>query len=193
MIDRRDDMDRLEFGIKRLRIDFERFFNGALATPPEELRGRLQRQIRDLRGEPMMTAADRFRLSNLEARFNTFNERFRRRLLRIERGVDPPRPNLNDPTTQPRGPVILDPTLAPSSVERLWRQLADRRTGRPAIRADLDTFRGYLARQLEQIHSKTGCERVEMRVEAEGDRLKLKARPMAPRRTDRPKPTGGTQ
>ena len=80
-VDRREDMDRLEIGIKRLRIDFERFFNGALPTPPEELRQRIHRQIKDLRVEPLLSSAERFRLGNLEARYNTFTERFRRRLI----------------------------------------------------------------------------------------------------------------
>lgn len=181
-MERRDDLDRLEMGIKRLRIEFERFFNGALPTPPEELRQRIHRQIRDLRVEPLLSSAERFRLSNLEARYNTFTERFRRRLMRIERGLAPPRPNLTDSRASGRygQPVILDPTLAASSVKRLWQQLVDDSGGTPAIQADLDTFRGYLARQLEVIRTRTGCDRVEMRVEMEGSRLKLKARPLPP-------------
>ena len=46
-----ESLDQLNRDIQQLRVDFERFFNGALPFPPEELRGRVQAQIRNLRGD----------------------------------------------------------------------------------------------------------------------------------------------
>ena len=46
-------LDQLGRDIQQLRVDFERFFNGALPLPPEELRARVQGQIRHLRGQSL--------------------------------------------------------------------------------------------------------------------------------------------
>jgi hypothetical protein len=83
-------LDQLNREVQQLRVDFERFFNGALPFPPEELRGRVQAQIRHLRGlSNGATAVDSFRLSDLEARFNSYNELFNRRLRDVEEGRHP--------------------------------------------------------------------------------------------------------
>ena len=80
----------LDRDVQQLRVDFERFFNGALPFPPEELRGRVQAQIRTLRGlSNGATAVDNFRLGDLEARFNSYNELFNRRLRDTEEGRHP--------------------------------------------------------------------------------------------------------
>src|SRR4051812_33085646 len=82
-----DALDQLGREIQTLRVDFERFFNGALPWPPEELRGRVQAQIRTLRGMTQLaTAVDNFRLNDLEARFNSYNELFNRRVRDVEEG-----------------------------------------------------------------------------------------------------------
>ena len=39
-------LDQLGRDLKQLQVDYERFFNGALPTPPEELRNRIQTQLR---------------------------------------------------------------------------------------------------------------------------------------------------
>jgi hypothetical protein len=46
---------------------------------------------------------------------------------------------------------------------------------------DLDTFRGYLQKQMTQIRDKTGCDAVQFRVVNEDGKVKLKAKPVGGR------------
>jgi hypothetical protein len=176
-----DHLDQLGRDIQQLRVDFERFFNGALPFPPEELRGRVQAQIRQLRGmSNLATAVDNFRLSDMEARFNSYNELFNRRLRDTEEGrhaaarpAVPPPPRLHDPAQG----IVFGDRIDPQAAEALYQGLAASRGDGP--RFDLDSFQTYLARQVTAIREKTGCAQVQFRLAAEDGKIKLKARPVA--------------
>jgi hypothetical protein len=81
-----ESIDHLAGEIRQLRVDFERFFSGALLIPPDELRRRVQARLRQLRSLNSMSAVDRFRLGDLEARHNSYDELFARRLRDREEG-----------------------------------------------------------------------------------------------------------
>jgi hypothetical protein len=81
-----ESIDLLAGEIRQLRVDFERFFSGALLIPPDELRRRVQARLRQLRSLNSMSAVDRFRLGDLEARHNSYDELFTRRLRDREEG-----------------------------------------------------------------------------------------------------------
>ena len=176
-------LDHLGRDIQQLRVDFERFFNGALPFPPEELRGRVQAQIRNLRGMAnLATAVDTFRLGDLEARFNSYNELFNRRLRDAEEGrlaavrpAPPPAPRKYDPAQG----IVFGDRVDPEAVEALYQGLAAAPGGSP--RFDLDSFQTYLSRQATAIREKTGCTQVQFRLALEDGKVKLKARPVAAR------------
>ena len=71
---------RLAALIEEFRIEAERYFNGALAIPPEDKRVKVQHALRDLRSMSIRSAADQFRMSGLEARFNLLSASYGRRL-----------------------------------------------------------------------------------------------------------------
>lgn len=170
----RDALNKLEHGIRELRVEFERFFNGALPVPPVELKERLQTALRRLRDRPIHNLADRFRLQQLEARFNTYSELQNRRLRTREEG----RAAVAVPAAGPRFDlalgVVLDPSLPGDAVEALFAGLA-RGDG---ARFDLDSFRSYLTQQLAAIRAKTGCEEVRFRLVEEDGQTRLKAKPI---------------
>ena len=178
-----DALDQLGRDVQQLRVDFERFFNGALPFPPDELRGRVQAQIRQLRGmSNLATAVDSFRLSDMEARFNSYNELFNRRLRDSEEGrhlaarpAPPPAPRRYDPAQG----IVFGDRIDPQAAEALYQGLAASPGDGP--RFDLDSFQTYLARQVTAIREKTGCTQVQFRLAAEDGKIKLKARPVAAR------------
>lgn len=174
-------LDQLNRDVQQLRVDFERFFNGALPFPPEELRGRVQTQIRNLRAlTSSATAVESFRLSDLEARFNSYNELFNRRLRDIEEGrhpagrqaPPPPAPRRYDPAQG----VVFGDRVDPEAAEALYQGLVSAPGDNP--RFDLDSFQTYLARQVSAIREKTGCAAVQFRLATEDGKVKLKARPV---------------
>jgi hypothetical protein len=179
-----DLLDQLGRDIQQLRVDFERFFNGALPFPPDELRGRVQAQIRQLRGMTnLATAVDSFRLGDMEARYNSYNELFNRRLRDTEEGrrlaARPAPPPPASRRYDPAQGIVFGDRIDPQAAEALYQGLVASPGDSP--RFDLDSFQTYLARQVTAIREKTGCTEVQFRLAAEDGKIKLKARPVAAR------------
>jgi hypothetical protein len=169
-------LDRLEHSILELRVEFERFFNGDRPTPPEGVRTRIQTVFRRLRsGNQIRDPADHYRLSQLEARFNSYSELYNRRVREREEGDRRARFTATPAFDPAAGVVVEEWGFEPGAAEALYRGLA---AGHGAPGFDLETFRGYLDRQLETIRTKTGCSRVQFRLAAEGGKTKLKAKPL---------------
>jgi hypothetical protein len=174
-------LDQLARDVRQLQIDFERFFNGGLPFPPDELRGRIQAQLRSLRNVNLTSAADSFRLGDLEARFNSYNEMYNRRLRDLEEGRHHHRviAFVEKPRFDARGGIVIGSEIDPEAAEALYHGLASGPGEGP--RFDLDSFQTYLRRQAESIRQKTGCAEVQFRVAEEDGKLKLKARPVPAR------------
>lgn len=138
----------------------------------------MQRALRDLRTVALRSAVEQFRLSGLESRFNILSESFGRRLRDREEGRGPQRPKETAPAApryDPEAGIVLGRGPETAAVDALFAGLA--RHG-AAARLDLDAFRHYVQRQIEEIRNKTGAERVQFRLTREDGKVKLKARPI---------------
>ncbi|HXO43058.1 MAG TPA: MXAN_5187 C-terminal domain-containing protein [Thermoanaerobaculia bacterium] len=202
-------IDHLAGEIRQLRVDFERFFSGALLIPPDELRRRVQARLRQLRSLNSMSAVDRFRLGDLEARHNSYDELFTRRLRDREEGrlragptpmtsmtpltpPPPPRPSsaagyapdaAGAAGDAGAGSIVIGADPDPRAVAALYAQVTAADApggGAEGPRFDLASFGSYLQRQAAAIRAKTGCAEVQFRLAAEDGKLRLKARPLAP-------------
>ncbi len=174
------DLDRLSHDIDRLKVDFDRFFNGALEIPPDDDRDAIRDTIRQLHASNTTSHADIFRLSSLEARFNSVSELANRRLRDRETGPRT-RPGASAEPAPPsaRAGVAVDENPTAQAAEALFNELyrlADRDP-----KTDLESFRQYLASQVVRIRESTGCDKVEFRVASVDGKMKLKARPLSRR------------
>lgn len=172
-------IDQVGRDIQKLRVEFERFFNGALPFPPEELRNRVQAQLRNLRNTSGATAVDSFRLGDMEARFNTYNELFNRRIRDQEEGRHPQAVRAAAPEARrfdPEKGILVGDSVEPEAAESLYQGLA--KNPGEALKFDLDSFQTYLVKQAAAIRAKTGCSQVQFRLAAEDGKFKLKARPV---------------
>ena len=171
-------IDRLGRQLEDFRIEYEKFFAGVRPIPPNELRDEIRAEIRKLRSDPQSQLADNFRISQLEARFNSFSELFNRRLRESE--VARPTAATTSPQARrvdvSRGVLVRGGRIAPEAARELYAGLARDPENPP--RFDLDRFTEYLAKQAETIRSKTGCSQVRFRLAEEGGRIKLKAKPL---------------
>ena len=73
-------LGRLEDDIRKLKIDFDIYFNGATKRPPLEARARLEAQIKRVSDNRGLTFAQRYYLNSLVARFTSYRELWRRSL-----------------------------------------------------------------------------------------------------------------
>lgn len=71
---------RLEEDIRKLKIDFDIYFNGATKRPPLEARARLEARIKRVSDNRTLTYAQRFAFNALVARFTSYRELWRRSL-----------------------------------------------------------------------------------------------------------------
>jgi hypothetical protein len=60
MSDPRKEFERIELGIRKLKVEYELYFNGAEKLPPVKLREELDRQVRRLSGMHFRNSGDRF-------------------------------------------------------------------------------------------------------------------------------------
>lgn len=71
---------RLEEDIRKLKIDFDIYFNGGTKRPPLEMRARLDSQIKRIADDRNLTYAQRYQFNTLVARFTSYRELWRRNL-----------------------------------------------------------------------------------------------------------------
>lgn len=71
---------KLEEDIRKLKIDFDIYFNGATKRPPLETRARLESQIKRVMDDRGLTYAQRYQLNALISRFTSYRELWRRGL-----------------------------------------------------------------------------------------------------------------
>ena len=154
--------------VREMRIEWEKFFNGSRTVPPEELRDEIQSEIRALRNSNLRGVAENFRLSQVEARFNSFSELYGRRLHQVEEGRGPLAvvATRRGPELDPRRGVELGESLDPAAVEALYHGLSRGPGAGP--RFDLESFRGYLAKQVGTLRARTGRRQDEVEGETAG-------------------------
>ena len=163
------EVNQLATLIRRFRIDSQRFLAGDLPGPPEELRDRIQTEMRRLRGSDIKSTAMNFRLSSLEAEFNSHTGLLGRRLRQKEQGAA--RQAVEKNRLDPVQGVVVRPGADGGAAEALFEGL-----NRPKM--GIEKFRSYLDRQAETIRSKTGCSDIQFRVAVQDGKLKLKAKPI---------------
>jgi hypothetical protein len=71
---------RMEDDIRKLKVDFDIYFNGGAKRPPLEARARLDAFIKRLADNRNLTFAQRYLYNTLVARFVSYRELWRRNL-----------------------------------------------------------------------------------------------------------------
>ena len=172
------ELGRLTRSIEQFRIDSQRFFGGDLNVPPEVLKDNIAADLRRLRALASKGGtAGHFRLSSLEARFNSQSDLYHRRLREMESGGQRRAANLEKEPDPRSDGVVMGRGARENAVETLYKGLYLQRGNRnPSM--DLEKFRSYIQRQTETIRQKTGAQSVKFRISVEDGKMKLKAKPV---------------
>ena len=166
-------LNELQRDLKTLRIEYEKYFNGALELPPSELDTRLRYIIRDLRTS-LRSSADNFRLSSLEAQYNSYSELFRRRLREREEGSA--RRASAPAAPDPMSGVVVGANVGNEAAESIYSRLCQ--DSPETRRVSPERFQKYLNEHAAKIREKTGCQKVSFRLAQDNGKLRLKARPV---------------
>jgi hypothetical protein len=73
-------LGRLEEDIRRLKVDFDIYFNGAVKRPPLEAKARVASVIRRISDNRNLSYAQRYHLNTLISRYTSYHELWRRQL-----------------------------------------------------------------------------------------------------------------
>jgi hypothetical protein len=69
---------RLEDDIRKLKIDFDIYFNGGTKRPPLEARARLESNIKRIADDRNLTYVQRYQFNSVVSRFTSYRELWRR-------------------------------------------------------------------------------------------------------------------
>jgi hypothetical protein len=186
------DLQALESAIRDLNAKYDAFLFGSSPKPPLEVRRRVNMLIRRLSGEEADSAAERFRFTTLQGRYNTLCERWDRLQGEKEAGRRPgvyghftrlpadrtpdfePRPNVRPPASveEPEAPAGRDP------VRDLFERyiVAKRARGEDVTGLDFENFAAKLTRERERLKRQFGETEIEFDVVERGGRVRLVAR-----------------
>ena len=71
---------RIEDDIRKLKIDFDIYFNGGAKRPPLEARARLEANIKRIMDDRNLSFAQRYQFNSIVSRFTSYRELWRRLL-----------------------------------------------------------------------------------------------------------------
>jgi len=179
-----DQLSRLEDDIRRLKIEFDVYFNGASKRPPYDTKGRVETIIKRLGDDRTLTFAQRYRYNSLASRYNAFRDLWRRTMQGREEGRDPvsaARASAKEdvPTEIPEESfVCADAHKEVGIVKELYDALlkAKRRCGEPTSDFSFPRFHRLIASKADGLKEQFGCARVRFSVEIVGGHVSFKAK-----------------
>jgi hypothetical protein len=179
------ELTRLEDDIRRLRVEFDIFFNGGSKRPPYDTKGRVETLLKRLADDRTINFAQRYRYNSLAARYNAFRDLWRRTMQGREEGRDAAsaaRANAKreviDHKIEPLSVVCLDAHHEVELVKSLYESLieAKRHCGEPTEDLSFPKFHRLIASKTDGIKQQKGCERVRFSVAVEDGHVSFKAR-----------------
>jgi hypothetical protein len=179
-----DQLTRLEEDIRRLKIEFDIYFNGASKRPPYDTKGRVETILKRLSDDRTLTFAERYRFNTLMARYNVFRDLWRRTMQGREEGKDPlsaARASAKRAAVQSFSRTTLvcqDATREVETVKNLYDALVDAKTkcGEPTDDFSFPRFHRLIASKAESLKARLKCERVSFSVEVQDGHVSFKAR-----------------
>jgi hypothetical protein len=175
---------RLEDDVRKLKVEFDIYFNGSAKRPPYDTKGRVETLIKRLADERQLTYAQRYHYNSLVARYTSFRDLWRRTVQEREEGRGfqrgaPKKEKDEQPAATARTTFVCGDAQADApTVKNLYDTLieAKRQCGERVDDFSFTQFQRMLTQKTEALKEKLGCERVQYSVGLEGGRVQFKAK-----------------
>ena len=178
-----EQLNRLEEDVRRLKVEFDIYFNGAAKRPPYDTKGRVETVIKRLADERTLTFAQRYRYNSLVARYTSFLQLWRRTMQDREVGRHhvPARrgAHAEDAAREPASTFVCDDARKDiGTVRSLYETLveAKRRCGEPTDDLSFARFHRMVTEKSEALKERAGCGRVHFSVAVQDGRVQFKAK-----------------
>jgi len=206
------DIEKLEHAIRLLKVQYDQYFAGVLNLPPYELRGEVERLIRQYNNTPFDKSSLRFYFNSLVTRFNTFSELWAKCLRLREEGRAMPgfpaiqAPRAAAPTSlaqiaarQAGGngkgsgsrdmaalaqTVVGGPDWDADSLRPLYHKYLEALRDHGKVAGDLsfDNFSRQIVRKADAVKNRSSCDAVRLRLTIDEGRVQFKTRPLRRRK-----------
>lgn len=179
-----EQLKRLEEDIRRLKIEFDIYFNGASKRPPYDTKSRVETIIKRIADDRTLTFAQRYLYNSLVARFTSFRELWRRTMQDREEGREPAgaaRAQKRTDASQPQERsnfVCADAHQDVATVRNLYDALVEAKAkcGEPTDDISFPRFHHLIATKTDKLKEHLGCNRVRFSIGIEDGRVSFKAK-----------------
>jgi hypothetical protein len=179
-----EQLKRLDEDIRRLKIEFDVYFNGATKRPPYDTKSRIETVFKRLGDDRTLTFAQRYLYNSLTARFTSFRELWRRTMQGREEGRDAAasaRAVARDEVSHREKAATFvcdDAHKDVPTVKQLYDALieAKMKCGEPTEDLSFPRFHHLIATKADNLKERLGCDRVRFSVDVEGGRVSFKAK-----------------
>ncbi|MGH9971685.1 MAG: MXAN_5187 C-terminal domain-containing protein [Pyrinomonadaceae bacterium] len=179
-----EQLTRLEEEIRRLKVEFDVYFNGAAKRPPYETKGRVETQFKRLADDRTLSFAQRYRYNSLAARYTAFRDLWRRTMQGREEGRDPA--SAARATAKQEAVegftrttfVCADAHKDVETVKHLYNALVEAKAkcGEPTDDFSFPRFHRLIASKADSLKERLNCDRVWFSIDVEGGHVSFKAK-----------------
>ena len=194
-----EELNALEANLRRLKIEYEIYFNNPTKRPPADTEWRVSNTIRKLSDGysdgQRMNFAQRYRYNELTQRYALLSDLWRKKTRIREEGYRRPQDALLSVQGvrmfEEEKPAAYHATLHPvtvqcsdvgserEKVQKLFDALleAKKKAGEDISKSgNLESFEKFVQSKTDQIRKQYGCHSVEYSVEMDGGQVRLKAK-----------------
>ena len=176
----------LEEDIRRLKIEFDIFFNGGTKRAPYDSKNRVETMIKRLSDERSLTFAQRYLFNSIMSRYTSFKEMWRRTMQGREEGagrgaVAAMRSMQNQEETKKSNLnqfVCSDVERDTETTKKIYDALVQAKQQCDKSTDDLSfsSFQRQLATQIERFRQNNDCKQIRFEVGVDNDQVIFKAR-----------------
>lgn len=175
-----EELTKLDDNIRRLKIEYEAFFNGGTPRPPHDTLFRVETAIKKYSDASKLNFGQRFRFNQLVQKYAIHSDLWRKRMREKEegRGRFARRVELVEQSDDGIVRVVCsNPVEEKEKVDQLLKAVleAKRKAGESVENIDPAGFARFVAEKTRQIRESLGCDKVQFSVSVEDGKVKLKA------------------
>jgi len=176
-----EEIAKLDENLRRLKIEYEAYFNGGKPRPPNDTIYRVETTLKKYSDGSKLSFGQRFRFNQLAQKYAVHNDLWRKRLKDKEEG----RGRFGAVKHQEKGVkaggpvrvVCSDPEKEKDKVEQLMKAWieAKRQVGERVDGLDPNAFARFVSEKTKQAKASLGCHKVQFSVSVEDGKFKFKA------------------
>ncbi len=176
-----EELTKLDENIRRLKIEYEVYFNGGSPRPPHDTVFRVELTIKKYTDASKMNFGQRYKFNQLVQKYAVNNDLWRKKLKEKEEGRG--RFGTRRVEAEERSAdgsvriVCADPEKEKEKVDQLLKAMVDakRQVGERVDNIDPLAFGKFVREKTKQLKQSLGCEKVQFSVSVEEGKVKFKA------------------